>query len=154
MKSNNIELPDLVANELMALIPVVFALTRRLNAKLHDELQLSRPHISLLFALKRLGPLGMTELARCQSIAKPNLTVLIDRLEELGMVERRHDAQDRRVIRLQLTSLGESHLEERLDTFRRQIGGSLTGRGPAEMQGLHESLLSVKRFMEQINPEE
>lgn len=49
-----------------------------------------------LEVLDRRGPLGAAELARSLGIRSASATILIDRLEAGGYVERRRDAQDRR----------------------------------------------------------
>lgn len=144
----------MVADALLALIPAVYGLTRRLNARLHDEHQLSRQHVSLLFALKQTGPQAMHELARQAGMAKPNLTVLTKRLEELGLVERKHNVHDRRVIQLELTPSGDAYLEGNLATFHQLLGPDLERRSSAELFALHDSLVSIKAFLEDLNLED
>jgi DNA-binding MarR family transcriptional regulator len=54
----------------------------------------------------------MRELAERLYLDPSNLTALIDRLEELGLVERTADAGDRRVKRLVITARGTELSEE------------------------------------------
>jgi DNA-binding MarR family transcriptional regulator len=49
----------------------------------------------------------MTELATWANVALPTMTVTIQRLVKLGRVERVHDAQDRRVVKIQMTRQGK-----------------------------------------------
>lgn len=52
------------------------------------------------------GALTLGELAERVHCARSNVTQLVDRLEAEGLVERRNDAADRRVIRAALTPQG------------------------------------------------
>jgi DNA-binding MarR family transcriptional regulator len=52
-------------------------------------------------------PLTLGELAERVNCVRSNVTQLVDRLEADGLVERRPDATDRRVIRAALTDRGK-----------------------------------------------
>ena len=55
-------------------------------------------------------PVSMTDLASKACISKPNLTTMIDRLFEEGMVERLADPSDRRIVNVALTQEGKEFL--------------------------------------------
>ena len=76
-----------------------------------QELDLSPPQGHALRLLVTARPMG--ELARLMHCDNSNITGIIDRLEERGLVERRSDQQDRRVRRIGLTPDGE-RIRERL----------------------------------------
>jgi DNA-binding MarR family transcriptional regulator len=64
-----------------------------------------------------MGELGqnnttMSELANTLMMTKPQLTHLVDSLVSQGIVERRPDEKDRRVINLALTEKGRALLKE------------------------------------------
>jgi DNA-binding MarR family transcriptional regulator len=63
-----------------------------------------------VYALRE--PLSMRELADRLYLDPSNLTALVDRLEDLGLVERTADADDRRVKRLVITARGEAVADE------------------------------------------
>ena len=72
---------------------------------------LTRLHLAVM------GELGqnnttMSELANTLMMTKPQLTHLVDSLVSQGIVERRPDEKDRRVINLALTDKGRILLEE------------------------------------------
>ncbi|GAA4985646.1 MarR family transcriptional regulator [Pseudonocardia tropica] len=54
------------------------------------------------------GPLGATELARRLGITLASTSVLVDRLERVGYVERSRDADDRRRVTVQVTAAARS----------------------------------------------
>ena len=58
---------------------------------------LTRLHIAVMGELSQTS-MTMSELAKTLMMTKPQLTHLVDPLVALGLVERRPDAKDRRVI--------------------------------------------------------
>lgn len=72
---------------------------RELTARLSRELGMNATDMVALDLLDVHGPMGAAELARRLGIRSASATVLVDRLEGAGHVERvRHDTDRRRVI--------------------------------------------------------
>jgi len=69
--------------------------------------------------LKRQEPISMTDLSVAASIAKPNLTIIVDRLIEEGFVERSTDTNDRRIVNISLTKDGSDFLIKQKKDFRK-----------------------------------
>jgi len=78
------------------------------------KLGLTRAQWWVLTHLYRSNGVTQTELAETLEIEKPTLGRLLDRLEAKGWVRRDHDARDRRVWRVHLTS----EVEPALRTMR------------------------------------
>jgi DNA-binding MarR family transcriptional regulator len=91
------------------------------------ELELSAPQVHTLLALGHEGALAMGDLARRVAITEKTVTGLVDRLQRDGLVERRRDEADRRVIHVALTGPGEA-LARRLDAEMLQALTRLLGR--------------------------
>lgn len=70
-------------------------ISRRGGADL--DVHVSPGHVQVLIALTK-GPRSVGELARTVGVSPPAATQLVDRLVELGMVERRPGEADRRVV--------------------------------------------------------
>ena len=68
------------------------------------EFEVSVAQVRALYALQE--PLSMRDLAERLYLDPSNLTALVDRLEDLGLVERRADSEDRRVKRIVVTPAG------------------------------------------------
>ena len=62
--------------------------------------------MTAVMALSEHGPMGVAELARRLGVSSPATTVLVDRLERAGHVERVRDAVDRRRVRVTDTPAG------------------------------------------------
>ena len=69
---------------------------------------LSLVHLHVLNVLEGEGPLSMSRLAEALDVSVASATGIIDRLEQRGLVERRRDSTDRRVILVHPTAAGEA----------------------------------------------
>jgi DNA-binding MarR family transcriptional regulator len=83
---------------------VVTRLSRQLRQRAVVDLTPSQ--ISALATIDRTGPVTLGELAALERVQPPSVTVVATRLEEKGLVVRRQDPQDRRVIRVETTKDG------------------------------------------------
>jgi DNA-binding MarR family transcriptional regulator len=90
------------------------SVTRLAHVLLRElEPGLSRTSLSVLARLREAGPTRVTELALAESVAQPSMTALVGRLSEQGLVERRHDPLDGRVVLVAVTDEGRSRLQAR-----------------------------------------
>jgi|SRR5882757_5566047 len=89
------------------------------------------------------GPMTMSELAERMSCEPSNATFVIDKLEKLGLVERRAHPTDRRAKLLVLTAEG-STLRERLLQLLAQDSplGALTPQQQRTLQNLLEQAIA------------
>jgi DNA-binding MarR family transcriptional regulator len=91
---------------------------RRAIRDIACELELSPPQLAALRALEPGRPAPMSELAGILRCDASNVTGIVGRLEDRGLVERRAATHDRRVKHLVLTDAGRAlreRLVERLD---------------------------------------
>ena len=79
-----------------------------------SEFDLSPPQVMALRVLEPGEPVPMRELARALHCDNSNVTGIVDRLEDRGLVERRGALHDRRVKMLTVTAAG-AELREQLD---------------------------------------
>jgi DNA-binding MarR family transcriptional regulator len=72
-------------------------------------------------------PLALTpaELAEKANVARATITGLVDTLERDGLVTRRHDADDRRMMLVHLTAKGQAALESILPGHFKQMAGQM-----------------------------
>ena len=73
---------------------------------------MSFTHFHIVSLLDRHGEMPMSRLAEMLDISLSNASGVIDRLEELGYVERRRVTDDRRVVLVQATDGGRAKLNE------------------------------------------
>lgn len=81
--------------------------------------QITVPQLGALEYLSRIHLCLMSELAQYLGISRPAATGLIDRLISQGLVERRYDDADRRVIKIKITSKGQKIVSDIWNQKRR-----------------------------------
>jgi MarR family transcriptional regulator, 2-MHQ and catechol-resistance regulon repressor len=82
---------------------------------------LTEPQFSVLECLGHLGPLTSGELSKKMLVSGGNTTVVVDNLENIGLVERRHSKKDRRTIYVQLTAKGKKLFDEIFSQHARYV---------------------------------
>jgi DNA-binding MarR family transcriptional regulator len=103
------------------LVGVLPHLFRRLVIALPNEVdglaKVTPEQFGVLSQILDRGSVSMSELAVARNVALNTATSLVDRLVTAGLVERRGDPSDRRVVRVLVTPRGRD-LVERLRTIR------------------------------------
>lgn len=72
----------------------------------------SHTHFHIISMLERHGEMPMSRMADMLDVSLSNASGLIDRLEERGLVERIHAADDRRVVLVRSTDAGRRTIAE------------------------------------------
>lgn len=80
------------------------------------------------------------DLSRLMHYDAGSMTRLLDRLEEKGWIRRERSKNDRRVVRLHVTSAGRGVFPRLLDSAARVIQHMLTGFSAAEVKDLRSFL--------------
>ena len=84
--------------------------------------RISLIHINVISVLETDGPQPMRALAEALDVSQASATGIVDRMEQRGLVERRRDEDDRRIVRVVLTEEGRKLVEgvtqERQDHMR------------------------------------
>jgi DNA-binding MarR family transcriptional regulator len=111
---------------------------------------LSLIHLNVLTLLEADGPLSMSHLAEGLDVSLASTTGIVDRMEQRGLVERRRDSDDRRVVIVHLAAGGTKVFED-IDQRRRQgLANLLTRLNDRELRGLligHEALRKARLEM-------
>lgn len=111
-----------------------------------DEEGLSIPQLDVVRRLRAHGPTPMRRLAEQMNCEASNLTGLVDRLENRGLVERLPDPSDRRVRVLALTPQGEELAYETWAAVARRCPlNSLPPDKRAALDGLLREALLLSR---------
>jgi DNA-binding MarR family transcriptional regulator len=74
---------------------------------------MSLTSLGTLATLEWAGPQRITDLARAEGVAQPSMTVLVGILERDGLVARRGDPSDKRVVLIELTAAGTDLIRSR-----------------------------------------
>jgi len=113
----------------------------KFGERLARESNLAPRQYEMLVALKGLSSElrpRMSQLAERLQIQHHRVAELADRMEEVGLVRRKRDNSDRRVVLLLLTAAGEKIIRELVVAHRKE----LSSRGPSLVQSLQRALSS------------
>ena len=86
------------------------------------DAHVSPGHVQVLISLSR-GPRSVGQLAEAVGVSPPAVTQLVDRLVEHGIVERRHDEKDRRMVLVDYVPGMRDVARRIVESRRRQLEG-------------------------------
>lgn len=119
------------------------------NKKLQDQLErvgLTPPQFYVLATIGYSGGLPFGEIGEKMMVTVSNLTGIVDRLEDKGLVARERDPRDRRVVRVTLTEKGAKLHKNAIPLFEKSIAelfSSLSGEQQKELSHLLRNLIHV-----------
>jgi DNA-binding MarR family transcriptional regulator len=90
------------------------------------------------------GTLHPAEIGERLQIAKAQMTHLIDKLVELGLVEREIDSVDRRTLNIGLTVRGREIMEENEICLVRAVEENMASLADNELEALSSSLHNMR----------
>jgi DNA-binding MarR family transcriptional regulator len=99
------------------------------------EVELSPPQVLAMRSLTADHPIPMSELAGLMHCDNSNVTGIVDRLEDRGLVVRQAGTQDRRVKYLQVTEKG-AQVQDRLQDLLGEPPAGLLALSAAEQRQL------------------
>jgi DNA-binding MarR family transcriptional regulator len=110
--------------------------------EVRDALGLSFIKAKALRRLERSGPLTLRELTGCLATDPPYTTLVVDGLEQAGLVQRRAHPTDRRAKQVHLTAEGHQAA---------QTAERILGEPPAPFSGLDiQDLLTLDRIITDV----
>jgi MarR family transcriptional regulator, organic hydroperoxide resistance regulator len=133
------------ASEAWGLMHELFHASRRRFLAVASEFELSPPQVRALAMLDPDRPVPMSELADALHCDNSNVTGIVDRLEDRGLVERRSATHDRRVKMLAVTERG-AEVRERLAERLEQAPAPLARLSPEDQRTLRDIM---RRALEQ-----
>ena len=150
MSSNVLEK---VALDLLSIPPLIFRGVRRklLRTALVDTgVDISPLHFEIMELLHEAGTLHVAEIGERLRIARAQMTHLIDKLVDLGIVERQMDTTDRRITNIVLTAKGKAFLEERDSDIRNAVKEILSCLTDKELEDLSDSLRKLRDILAKL----
>ncbi|MFI6321715.1 MarR family winged helix-turn-helix transcriptional regulator [Nonomuraea sp. NPDC050556] len=108
--------------------------------------KLSQQQVELICAIVVRDRVGMSELGRIMHLEKSNLSNLVDRMEQRGLVVRSRDPEDRRVTWVKLTDEGmEQAIRSHTEVTARMTGliNQLDVKDRTRLTSVIEQMMSV-----------
>jgi DNA-binding MarR family transcriptional regulator len=106
---------------------------------------LSLIHLNVLTVLETDGPLPMSRLAEMLDVSVASTSGIIGRMEERGLVERSHDAGDRRVVLVRPTAAGIAIFRDITEHRRQHLGALFERLSHDELAALLTGLRAMRK---------
>ena len=125
-----------------------------LSAKAHEphpwlHLELTREQLRIMFLLSFKGRSSPGDAAASFGVPRANVTSIIDRLVEKGLISRQENPDDRRSYILSLTEEGRSQMERLRQIGAARIEGVLQGMPVDALVSLRTGLEALIKALEQ-----
>ena len=142
-----------VTVDLLSIPPLLFREIRRklIKAALANiDVDITPLHFEIMSLLKETGTLHVAEIGDRLYIAKAQMTHLIDKLEDLNIVERKLDIADRRTINITLTGQGRSFLEEHKNRLVSTTMETMSRLTDEELEDLANTLRKLRDILSKL----
>ena len=110
-----------------------------------EEIGLTPPQYYVLATIGYSGMLPFGEIGTKMMVTVSNLTGIVDRLEEKGLVARERDKQDRRVVYVKLTDKGSKLYKVAISTFEKSVAKVFSPLNPSQQKELSSLLRKIQR---------
>src|SRR6476646_863397 len=116
---------------------------------------LTRGEVATLFHIWKAGEedeagAKVSDISTLMNVAPPSVTQQLNALEKQGYVERKMDKEDRRVVRVSLTSKGQVMLKEASDDFLSSITGLVRYLGEQDSLVLADLLVRMSDYFQGV----
>jgi len=125
-------------------IVYLYTESRRVTKELARVYGLTGPQVTVLKMLEGIGALSLSDLSARMSARNSTVTGIADRMERDGLVERKRDADDRRIVRIRLTEKGRALAREIPVESMKIFGAALRTLD-------HEERRSLRRILRRLS---
>lgn len=112
-----------------------------------QPLDLKIAQLDMLMNIYRHPGMSQHDLARKLLVGRSNITMLLPQMEQRGLLTRENDAKDKRVMRLTLTTEGETLLMEALHIYSGLIERVMAQSSPTECDRMGAMMTRISEMM-------
>ncbi|WP_185702994.1 MarR family winged helix-turn-helix transcriptional regulator [Paenibacillus rhizophilus] len=127
---------------------MVFEDLTRIIIRMPSIEKLSFTTLSVLHTLSRKSPMRLTELTANEQVTQSGITQLVTRLERDGLVERRPDPNDGRVVQVHITERGANVIDSRRSERIEQLSKFIEGLTPEDKLAIASAIPALRRLAE------
>jgi DNA-binding MarR family transcriptional regulator len=142
-----------VAKELIDELAPIIAGERADFAHRCHERSISMTHLLLMTLLETHGPIPMSRVAELLGCGLPAATGIVSRMEERGLVEREHQAEDRRVVTLRLAAQGMDEVRQLQLGRRQRMATAVAHLSDREREQLLASVRALRAAFNRVHHE-
>lgn len=135
-----------IAQNIFQVMPLIKKRLVKLSA-IQAEQGIPMSHVQVLAILAESGSMSVSEISRRFGIAKPNITPLVDRLLNAGLVDRVRNNTDRRVVNVVIQEAGYRKLEQIQEALNEHVSSWSDSIAPEDYAVLDQSLRNVIRIL-------
>ena len=103
---------------------------------------------SVLSTLERTGPRRLTDLAVSEEVTQPSMTALVTQLADQGLVERRRDPADARVVLVAITDSGDRRLRDLRAEGASTLTDLIDKLDERDAAALRDAVPAIRRLVE------
>jgi DNA-binding MarR family transcriptional regulator len=151
--SGNLEQKVAYVDELERLLRTVSSIIKRRGRDILSNFDITPPQFNALLILRNHGNLTIGELGEKMYLACSTATDLIDRMERNGLMERRRDQNDRRVIRLHVKEKGMEMVQAVMAARKRYLSGILDQISEEEILVMINGMRHLQELMTGAHPD-
>ena len=107
-------------------------------------------HVQVLAMLEEVGSMSVSEISKRFGIAKPNITPLVDRLVNAGLVDRVRSESDRRVVNIVILEEGRNRLRQIQNALNEHVAGWQNTLTAEEFGRLDRALIDIVEILGKI----
>jgi len=131
----------------------IIRLVARMQTAVSDRLRaigVSIPQCDVLTTLTEEEGVSQQELAKRLYVTKGNISGLLDRLEDAGLVERRSIASDRRQYAIYLTKAGRVTAQKAIAVQYRWIASTLGRIAESDLEAMETHLVALRNVVREV----
>ena len=107
-------------------------------------------HVQVLAMLEEMGSMSVSEISKRFGIAKPNITPLVDRLVNAGLVDRVRSETDRRVVNIVILEEGRGRLRQIQNALNSHVASWKDVLSEEEFARLDRALIDIVEILGKI----
>lgn len=138
-----------IADSIFQVMPLIKKRLVKLNA-IQSEHGLPLSHVQVLAMLESAGSMSVSDISKYFGIAKPNITPLVDRLVEAGLVDRLRSDTDRRVVNIIILDAGRKRLHEIQEALNKHVESWQHTLSAEEFVRLESALNDVIEILDKV----
>lgn len=123
------------------------AVSRSINPTQMLKVDLTSSQIKVMASFAEQPGFTMTELSRVHNVSISTMTSMVDRLIQNGLLERRRDERDRRIVRVSMTAKGRQLVKHVMKVRRHELEKFLQELSTGEVTRFVEAIETVAEYM-------
>lgn len=101
-------------------------------------------HVKVMFYLRHKNSCSISKIAQVLQISKPNMTPIIDKLIQEGLVNRYNDPSDRRILRIELTEKAHDFFKKQEEKVKERLMEKISSLEASDLENLD---LTIDKFV-------